>query len=263
MEWWNNLSSNEKLLALFIGFILMAGLFENAPILIFFLILFGIMYAARDRRENRTVQQQINQYERQYAPPQQEPRRPRDEIQPHAMTAVRRAGLDPQAVQILTVDIGVMSFHADQQPVIHRTWPIDDDCDYIQPFIQLRVPRNAAGKITFEIFDKDGELAFMHEDDYQLQDGTNLIVPAARLPVHDEQENDGTWEIRVSVGNMVIARHEFRWEATEDPEFTRHVGEDGEISNELRAALYDSRIEKLSIDDLLSYQDDDQQEAAQ
>ncbi|PJF22152.1 MAG: hypothetical protein CUN56_07445 [Phototrophicales bacterium] len=263
MRWWNSLSFSEKALALLIGLIFIGILGKIGTVLPLLVIIAVLSYVLKDDRRQNT-NQQGESYKQQWQSthtPQQTSRYPRD-IQPHALTAVRRAGLDPKSVQILTVDIGVMSFHGDASPVIHRTWPVDDDCDYIQPFIQLRVPRNAAGTIAFEIFDKNGELVFMHEDEYQLQTGTNLVVPAARLPVHDEQDNNGTWEMRVSVGNIIIARHEFGWEATEAPDFRRHVGEDGEISSELRAALYNSRIEQLSIDDLLADQEDDQQQAA-
>ncbi len=141
--------------------------------------------------------------------------------------------------------------------MIHRTQAVDDDSDYVQPYVQLRVPVDANGRIKFEIFDDSGQKVFAHEDRYELQRGRNLIMPSARLPVHDEQDMDGRWKITISADGMPLATYEFRWRATEDVEFHRHVSQDGEISNELQALLEDSQLGQISIDDLLAAQDDD------
>src|SRR5215207_57800 len=69
------------------------------------------------------------------------PAQPRvDQVYAHALDAVRSAHLDPAETHVLPVDIGVMAFSGEEDPVIHRTLPVLDDVDYLQPFVQLRLP---------------------------------------------------------------------------------------------------------------------------
>src|SRR5215207_7205316 len=59
-----------------------------------------------------------------------------EKVYAHALKAVERAGLNPDEVRVLPVDVGVMAFKGDSPPVVYRTQPVDDDVDYIQPFVQ-------------------------------------------------------------------------------------------------------------------------------
>jgi hypothetical protein len=181
----------------------------------------------------------------------------------HALEAVRRAGLNPDDVQVLVVDIGTMAFKGDQDPVVYRTWEIPDDVDYIQPFVQLRLPTRATGRIRFEVIDNEGETMFVHEDMHQLVRGRNLVTPAARLPVHDAQAMDGQWTLKVSADGVTIAEHRFTWEEATSTTIRRHISEDGEISNEMRAALAENRLGKMSLEELLSFQEDDEPQQQQ
>lgn len=181
----------------------------------------------------------------------------------HALEAVARAGLNPDSVQVLPVDVGVMAFKGDQEAVVHRTWPVEDDVDYIQPFVQLRLPTKAIGRVKFEILDSSGETLFIHEDKHQLVRGRNLITPAARLPVHDAQALDGQWQIRVSADGVLIADHRFEWEEAPETAIRRHLGEDGEISSEMRAVLAENRLQTMSLEDLLADQEAEPQRQQQ
>lgn len=258
-----DLSPREWFAVAVLGFMGLAGLFNGEPGLA---LLMGILVAVYLYRQNEERKPEINQrYENlrdeDYIHRREMAQRQRpanvDEIREHALDAVRRAGLDPDSVRVLPVDIGVLSFRGDEKPVIHRTQAVDDDSDYVQPYVQLRVPVDANGRIKFEIFDDSGQKVFAHEDRYELQRGRNLIMPSSRLPVHDEQDMNGRWKITISADGMPLATYEFRWRATEDVEFHRHVSQDGEISNELQALLEDSQLGQISIDDLLAAQDDD------
>ena len=111
----------------------------------------------------------------------------------HALESVARAGQDPDNVQVLTVDIGLLTTKGDDEPQIYRTWSLPDDIDYIQPFIQLRVPMEASGNIRFEIEDAIGDLVYVHEDDFFLTRGRNFLTPSTRMPLHDQMELDGSW----------------------------------------------------------------------
>jgi hypothetical protein len=181
-----------------------------------------------------------------------------EKVYAHALRAVERAGLNPDEVRVLPVDIGVMVFKGDQDPQVFRAQPVPDDADYIQPFVQLRLPTRATGRIKFEIIDSDGQRVFVHEDIHHLDRGRNLISPSARLPVHDAQAMHRDWQLRVSADGVQLATHTFVWEESETKRVRRHLTEDGEISNELRATLAENRLGKISLDELLDFQEGDE-----
>ena len=219
-------------------------------------ILLGLLFLVRQfesrqqETSNRRGRDEVARLARQQRP-QAEP------VYKHALQAVTDAGQDPDSIQVLPVDIGIMAFKNSSDPVVHRTWPVPDDVDYVQPFVQLRLPTRATGRVRFEVVDMTGEPLFVHEDNHQLVRGRNLVTPSARLPVHDAHDLDGMWELRVSADNVLLAVHRFEWIDGTDSGIRQHLGEDGEISTELRAAMAESRLEKMSLDELLSYQEED------
>ena len=182
-----------------------------------------------------------------------------EKVYAHALRAVEQAGLDPDTAQVLPVDMGVMVFQGDNDPVVYRTHPIPDDADYVQPFVQLRLPTRAVGRVKFEVIDADGQVIFIHEDVVNLERGRNLVTPSARLPIHDAHNMMGTWQLRVSADGMPLAVHKFVWQETNTRAIRRHITADGELSNELRASLAENRLGKMSLDELLSFQDGDQE----
>ena len=182
-----------------------------------------------------------------------------EKVYAHALRSVEQAGLNPDTAQVLPVDLGVMVFQGDNDPVVYRTQPIPDDADYIQPFVQLRLPTRAVGRIKFEIIDSDGQVIFIHEDVNNLERGRNLVTPSARLPIHDAHAMLGNWQIRISADGMPLAVHKFMWQETNTRAIRRHITADGELSNELRASLAENRLGKMSLDELLSFQDGDQE----
>lgn len=252
--------SREAWIGIFVLFLLALGESGFWSIL----LLIGILYFARNVIDN---QQEVATNERPFrdSDDQERPQRPAntEQVHDHALDAVRAAGRDADNLPVLPVDIGVLAFKAEQTPVIHREWAVMDDIDYVQPFVQLRLPRVATGRIRFELLNGNNERLFVHEDDYQLERGRNLVVPAARLPIHDEQQMDGLWQLRIQADGMLLANHVFEWESTESArdEIREHIAEDGEISSELRAALAENHLQKMSLDELLSYQEEDDQEA--
>lgn len=230
------------------GLLMLAALLEGEPGGLIILAAIALLYW--NRRQEQTRVSRAGAEDRQERPANVE------QVHSHALQAVRRAGLDPDTTQVLVVDIGLLSFRGDADPAIHRTVPVDDDSDYIQPFMQLRVPMSVNGRIKFEIVDNDGATVYIHEDFYQLQRGRNLVIPATRLPLHDERRMDGRWRVQVSADGTRIANYIFDWARTEDSSFRRHLSEDGEISSEMRALLAENRLQRLSLDELLAAQDD-------
>lgn len=247
-------------------FLMIAALANNEPGAFVLLAILAVAFAFRNAGQTsaparrRRVDYPYDEAE--YEEPVITRQRPAnvEQIHQHALQAVRRANLDPNDLPVLPVDIGFISFRGDDNPTLHRTMPVDDDVDYIQPFVQIRIPRTAAGRIKFEIFDHTGQKIFAHEDNYQLQRGRNLVIPSTRLPIHDEQEMDGRWELRITAGSQVLARHVFEWANSEGSDFQRHIGEDGEISSELRAVLAEARLQQMSLDELLAHQEDNGQQ---
>jgi len=217
--------------------------------------LIGLMLLAR----------QFSYNGRQIAPPRlvevddevmEMPAQPRaDQVYAHALDAVRNAKLDPAETQVLPIDIGVMAFTGDDAPVIYRTREVLDDVDYVQPFVQLRLPTKAKGRVKFEMLDADGQVVFMHQNDYDLQRGRNLIMPAARLPIHDAHAIHGDWRLQVRADGVLIAEHHFGWEESASKVIRRNLKEDGELSGEVREMMAESRLERMSLDELLSEQE--------
>jgi hypothetical protein len=192
------------------------------------------------------------------------PAQPRaDQVYAHAIDALRRAGLDPNETHVLPIDIGVMAFSGDQEPVIYRTRPVLDDIDYLQPFVQLRLPTRAKGRIRFEIIDSDGQTLFVHEEDHEFERGRNLVVPAARLPIHDAHAMHEHWELRVIADGVLIAEHQFEWEESTTKVIRRHWKEDGELSSEVRAMMAENRLQRMSLDELLEPQQPEESERDQ
>lgn len=181
-----------------------------------------------------------------------------EKVYAHALRAAERAGLNPDQMRVLPVDLGFMVFRADQDPEVFRTQPLPDEADYIQPFVQLRLPTRAVGRIKFEIVESDGRTVFVHEDIHELERGRNLITPTARLPIHDAHPMHRDWQLRVSADGLPLAVLGFSWEESGSRLIRKHITADGEISNELRATLAENRLGKLSLDELLDAQQDEE-----
>lgn len=181
-----------------------------------------------------------------------------EHIHQHAMKAARAAGNNPDDLAVLPTDIGLIGFVQDREPALFRSSDVPDDVDYVQPFVELRVPVDARGKVRFEIINAQGDSFFVHEDYHDLRRGRNLISPSARMPVHDELETGDSWALRVLADGVLLAHHRFVWEPAPEG-LNRHIREDGEMSSELRAIVAESRLQPMSLDDLLAWQDEDEQ----
>ena len=261
----NNNNRNMLIPALFLLAIGVAALLEASAFSVL-LILFGLLMLVRYFDNNRADQGNRgymggyydDEDEDEIYPPQRQAHA--EPVYKHALQAVKRAGLDPDHVQVLPVDVGLMVFKGHEDPVVYRTWPVPDDVDYVQPYVQLRLPTKAQGRVKFEIFDSGGQALFVHEDIHNLTRGRNLISPSARLAIHDERNLEGRWTLRITADGVLLAEHNFTWVEATSENIRKHIGEDGELTSELRAVMAENRLEKMSLDDLLAFQDN---EAAQ
>lgn len=179
-------------------------------------------------------------------------------IYPHALTAVQAAGKDPDDLAVLPVDLGFLVFK-DENRMIYKEAAIPDDIDYIQPYVELRIPKAANGKISFRIYNASNELIYAYSDQFTLERGRNLVTPSTRLPIHDQHDFSRFWRFEVAVGKTTIASHTFDWYDNEDHDDPL-VSADGELSSEIRAMLEESRLQQMSLDELLSYQESEEQQ---
>jgi len=271
-----NRSNSERLFIAFVLLIVVSTIVNTAPQLFVLLAIMAAFYfyQHRDDTSDRDGYNDADDWDVERQEPRPRPvRRERpsnvEQIHQHALRAVRAAGLNPDEIKVLPVDMGLIAFQGEDAPSIHRNTTVPDESDYIQPFAELRVPVNATGKIRFEVYDRGRRQVFVHEDYHELKRGRNLVSPSGRLPIHDELDTDGNWELRISADNVVLSRHVFQWAASdeiietedEDGGLRDHIREDGEISNELRAMMADSRLDSMSLDELLAFQDEDEQQS--
>ncbi|MGJ3240654.1 MAG: hypothetical protein ACFE0Q_18240 [Anaerolineae bacterium] len=269
-----NNNRNTILLAFILLMLAGVALLEASALVV--LILLGLLFMVRQFDNNQLQANSTESYEYgseyeysddyEYGADYEEDFAPRqaqaDPVYRHALEAVQRAGQDPDQVQVLAVDIGVMAFKDTDEPTVFRTWSLPDDVAYVQPFVQLRLPSKATGRIKFEILDAVGNVVFVREDLHNLERGRNFVSPAARLPIHDETITEGQWGMRVSADGVLLAEHLFEFSEAADQAIRRHIGEDGEINTELRAVMAESRLPKMSLDELLEYSDDEEQQSS-
>jgi hypothetical protein len=178
----------------------------------------------------------------------------------HVLEAITTAGHDPDALRVLPVDLGLLVYrNGSSEPEMHRTAPVQDDADYVRPFVELELPAAVSGRIRFEIIDSSGRSVFVDENSYNLRKGAQPIIAQTWLPIHDAHDMDGMWQLKVSADGVLLANHVFEWDREAQPGAIReHIQEDGEISAELREVLAENRLQKMSLDELLSAQEEDQ-----
>lgn len=277
MEFFQNMTGRQMALFALIAFVAAMVLAQSSGLLTI-LLLGGALYmlsrmydnsrtsggsdrAALDREAAQRFRERAG-IRRADAPgvPEQMSRAGAEPVYRHALDAVRAAGHDPDEMKVLPVDVGLVVYRGDERAV-YRTNDVPDDADYVQPYVQLRLPSRAVGKVRFELLDSDGQVLFVHEDKHVLERGRNLLSSAARLPIHDGHNMNGGWELRISADGMPLATHRFFWEEDSAAVIRRHLGEDGEISNEMRMLLAENRLESVSLDELLSPQNDEGQDA--
>lgn len=270
------------LLILIFGLMLISAIAQFVPpiiaVIVLFLVIRAIVNSAtqtQDRRfvnverrgsnNRRTVQTQPQT--RAYRPPAAPQRRKTaiDEAYDHAIKAAYDAGFDLDEDGVIPMDIGVLAYRANSdEPIIVREGEIPDDITHLQPFIDLRVPENLDGSVSFEILDASGNVVYTRRVQRSYKRGRNLILPPTRMRVDGDMELMDGWHLRVWSGEVMIADHTIDWmdayTYNEKP-LAAHIGEDGELSVELRNALDDIAQQGVSLDDLLADQDDDQKSA--
>jgi hypothetical protein len=193
--------------------------------------------------------------------PAQEPAVRGHTIYQHALDAIIAANKKVDDSQPIPIDIGFIVYQDTDKPVIYRTRDIPENADAIQPYIQLHVAlpmfESAQANISFEIINTSDKLVFSNQQSYTLKDNLNLITPPARLVVSKLDTTD-LWELRVKIGDVLLARHVFEWGAASTQDEVAALEADGELSDEMHAMIEEQVGEALSLDDLLMQQADDE-----
>lgn len=173
----------------------------------------------------------------------------------HALEASQRAGLNTESAPVIASDIGVIAVSGSEQ-AIFRERGLPTTVESIQPFVSVSVPQTSQGVIRFEIEDGDGQLLLRTEVQASLAPNTtNLISAPARVRLHSGSNRSQGWTMRVYGGGILLAQHAIVWEnqaAARASGMRQHLGDDGEISEAMQAALARNRLEDMSLNDLLN-----------
>lgn len=261
---------NEGMRALWfiVAFLLALAVFSNlSTIFLLIMLVMAGMWVARnvnvnDLRQNldvfnqNTLREQYDYDEDEFE--EEERAVQREPVYRHALAAVENAGLDPDTVKVLAVDLGVIAFREDGSATVYRTWTVPEDARSIQPFVTLRLPTLATGRVRFEILDPSGRSVFSSETDHRLEPGRNFINPPARLSLRDHPDLDGRWQLRISADGVLLALHRFEFAEPTTAKIRQSLGEDGEIRADSRLILDETATPRMSLDDLLAYQDEEQ-----
>jgi hypothetical protein len=172
-----------------------------------------------------------------------------------AVQAGQRAGLDPRDLAVTPVDLGVLVYGEEDVPTLYRESKLPPDAAYVRPFVVLRSPRRARGKIRFELIDGQGTRRFIDETPWELKAGETFVYPSTWLPTHKIEDFAGDWKLRVFAAGTLLAVHELSWRDPGGGEFRRYLNGDGEISDDLVQELRQVHMDRLSLDDLLEDQD--------
>jgi hypothetical protein len=273
----NRQNDNNRPLWFILLFLLSLAFFSNVSgaLLIVFLLM-AAFWALRNvdlnnfnrnldmfRNNNSSQDYYEDEYEDEYYAEEDEPDTrnvQREPVYRHALTAVEAAGLNPDTTPVLAVDMGVLAYRGSENPSIYRTWTVPEDADYLQPFVQLRLNTKATGRIRFEVVDSRGKTVFAHEAVQSLEKGRNFISPPSRLPLSEQINMDGRWQLKVSADSVLLAVHRFEFAEATTASIRRHLAEDGEINTDSRLVMDENPLPKMSLDDLLAYQDDEEQQ---
>ena len=172
-----------------------------------------------------------------------------------AQAAMRRAGYGASPNFVQVSDLGLLAYREDDEPKIVRTSDVLMDTDYLRPFVELWLPHRSQGHVRFELLDSENRLRYADERHYNLNYGRNTLLPQTWLPLRGKAIVPGDWQIRVTVGETVLAVHRFGWRDVGGGVIQRYVHSDGELSPELLQLARASQDDSLSLSDLLADQE--------
>ncbi|GEM_PF-2212669 len=175
------------------------------------------------------------------------------QVYPHATEAVRRAGLNPDKAGLTLTDVGLIVYGAEPRPVVHRESAVPDTANYVQPFAELKANRAAKGRLTFEVVDSSGQVAYRREEEQELRAGKTAVISRTRLPIGDHFYLAQGWTLKIYANDVLLAEHPFGWynPASRTETLREVMSNDGELTADLSALMDDIVAQPMSLDDLL------------
>jgi hypothetical protein len=218
-------------------------------IAIFLAFLFGLFSIAEGRPTRRRPTS--------YQPPYRQRSEVSTKTNTTAQQAMHRAGYQGGPNYVQVEDIGLLAYRTTTDPKLIRSGDLWADTQYLRPFAALWLPYAATGEVRFELLDANDRVWYADETSYNLQHGTNTLLPQTWLPLANKTISPGRWKLRVLANDTVLAIHSFGWQSPANNEIKQYVDSDGEISPELQQAINDVQSHsRMSLAELLASQDD-------
>ncbi|MBX3080373.1 MAG: hypothetical protein KF716_01995 [Anaerolineae bacterium] len=259
-------SQNSNLL----GYIVIGGLMLAVLINIFdallpsafaFLVAAGITWSFinnMSRNQQRRAQNQSQSGDAlDYLPYHSPSSRENSSAQQVADKALQKANNSPHSRGIRLLDIGMLAYDGGKQPKVTRTETVPASATHLRPYMVINFPytRNAFGRITFELLDDDDQVRFVADQRYEVTPGQNFLTPQNWLPMGDE-EPGGNWKLRISIGDQLLALHDFKITPDAGAAFRTYLRPDGEIDEWLAKSAAQSATESMSLDELIGDQEE-------
>ncbi|MCS6870863.1 MAG: hypothetical protein NZ571_05340 [Anaerolineae bacterium] len=176
-----------------------------------------------------------------------------------AWRAMQRAKNRPEDWLLSLEDIGVLAYHGDDTPDVVRLNPVAPDTTHLRPFAVIHIPyKQGRGTISFELLDELGTRRFVSSEQYLLKEGNNFITPRTYMPLPNERTS-GMWTLRMSIGDKLIAEHEFPVRTRINTPVRNMLADDGEVDQWLASAILEQGRQGsgMSLDELLADQSDE------
>lgn len=177
----------------------------------------------------------------------------RAEILRISQAAKRRANYHAALFDVQ--DIGLMVYHSPDHARIMRSAPLMTDAGWLRPFVELKTGVSKPVNLLFEIYDGQGARRFEEKRQGKLR-RKDKVIARTWLSMADQTISSRYWYLVIGIDGERIAVHRFEWQTISGGEILEQVVEDGEISAELRQALRTGKFRKMSLDELLSDQED-------
>lgn len=215
-------------------------------IVLFLLFVFGLFSVA-----GRESGASTPTYQR---PASRKPSRMPSRHHPAASQAMRRAGYESGDAYVRVVDIGLLAYRELDEPRLVRYNDVRTDTRYLRPFVGLTVPHSARGTVRMELRDGEDRMRYVDETRYDLDPGSNTLLPGTWLPLENQMDSTDDWTLHVLAGETLLAVHRFGWQRV-GGELRQYIQADGELSPELQQALDAQASQAVSLSQLLSQED--------
>lgn len=171
-----------------------------------------------------------------------------------AQKAMKRARAEEN--NFILTDIGLMAYRDRQNSKIVRNTPVVTDTKYLRPFAEIRASYRTHAQVTMALLDSNGQPVFVDKNTCLLQPYPTHLVAKTWLPLENLVHSGGSWSILVEVNDMPLAIHRFGWIGLADNDIVQRLSNDGELSADLRHAVQTGKFRPMSLDELLSGQED-------